>query len=55
MADKKANAMNAVSYKVTVIDYSISRQGHAEYFIKVVGPVDIAFHIKDRYSSLRDF
>ena len=47
--------MNAVNYKVTVVKYEISRQGFAEYFIKVVGPSDIAFHIKDRYSSLREF
>ena len=55
MADKNPNVVNAVTYKVTVVKYEISRQGYAEYFIKVVAPLDIAFHIKDRYSSLRDF
>ena len=25
------------------------------YLIKVVGPKDISFHIRDRYSSLREF
>ena len=28
---------------------------HAIYNIKVLGPRDIVFHIKDRYSSLREF
>jgi len=52
---ENANVVNAVNYKVTVVKYEVTRQGFAEYFIKVVGPRDIAFHIKDRYSSLRDF
>lgn len=53
--EEKKKQLNAVNYKVTVVKYEISRQGFAEYFIKVVGPSDIAFHIKDRYSSLREF
>ena len=48
-------ALNAVSYKATVVKYEITRQGHAEYIIKVVGPSDISFHLRDRYSSLREF
>ena len=52
---ENSNVVNAVNYKVTVVKYEISHQGFAEYFIKVVAPRDIAFHIKDRYSSLRDF
>lgn len=51
-----AAAVNAVNYKVTVVKYEITRTGgHAEYIIKVVGPQDIAFHLRDRYSSLREF
>ena len=55
MVENNANVVNAITYKVTVVKYEVSRQGYAEYYIKVVAPLDIAFHIKDRYSSLRDF
>lgn len=29
--------------------------GHADFIFKVVGPNNISFHIKDRYSSIRQF
>lgn len=28
--------------------------GYVIYFIKVIGPNNISFHIKDRYSSMRN-
>ena len=29
--------------------------GHADFVFKVVGPNSVSFHIKDRYSSMREF
>lgn len=29
--------------------------GHADYIFKVVGPIGYSFHIRDRYSSMREF
>ena len=38
-----------------MVKFEVTAQGYAIYTIKVVGPRDISFHIKDRYSSLREF
>ncbi len=40
---------------MTVVNFEVTRDNYANYTIKVVGPRDISFHIKDRYSSLREF
>lgn len=45
----------AVDFKVTVVKHEVSNDGFAVYIIKVVGPRDISFHLKDRYSSIREF
>jgi len=42
------------TYKVQFVKYETNR-GHAEYLIKVVAPGNITFHIRDRYSSMRQF
>ena len=56
MVERNTNkVINAVDFKVQVVKYEISRDGYAVYVIKVIGPQDISFHLKDRYSSLRDF
>ena len=47
--------MNAVDFKAQVVKYEISPQNFAVYILKIVGPRDISFHLKDRYSSLREF
>ena len=43
-----------MSYKVQMIKYMVSG-GHADFVFKVVGPNSVSFHIKDRYSSMREF
>ena len=50
------NAINLdkISYKVSMIRYE-THAGHADFIFKVVGPTNISFHIKDRYSSMRTF
>lgn len=45
---------NSDSYKVQFIKYDMGR-GFAEYLVKVIAPGGITFHIKDRYSSMRNF
>lgn len=45
---------NTDTYKVQFVKFDVSR-GHAEYLIKVVAPGNIIFHIRDRYSSMRQF
>ena len=56
MVDRNTTkVVNAVDFKVQVVNYEVSREGHAIYVIKVIGPQDISFHLKDRYSSMRDF
>ena len=47
--------VSQVDYKVQIVGFEVVDNSHAVYNIKVLGPRDIAFHIKDRYSSLRDF
>jgi hypothetical protein len=44
----------AEGYKVQFVKYDLSK-GFCEYMIKVMGPGGNAFHIKDRYSSMRRF
>lgn len=50
------NAINLdkISFKVSMIRYD-TNAGHADFIFKVVGPQNISFHIKDRYSSIRQF
>ena len=56
MVDNKPNnIVNAVDFNVSVVKHQVTREGHAEYIIKVIGPRDISFHLKDRYSSIREF
>ena len=56
MVDRNSSKIvNAVDFKVQVVNYEVTRDGYAVYVIKVVGPQDISFHLKDRYSSMRDF
>ena len=54
-ANKGGDHVSQVDYKVQIIGHEVIDGSHAIYNIKVLGPRDIAFHIKDRYSSLRDF
>ena len=46
--------LDRITYKVQPINYVVEG-GHADFIFKVVGPNQVSFHIKDRYSSLRDF
>lgn len=36
------------------LDFRVD-DGHADYLIKVVGPLGMFFHIRDRYSSMANF
>ena len=47
--------VNEVEFKVTVVKHEVTRDNFANFIIKVVGPKDISFHLKDRYSSIREF
>ena len=38
-----------------MVKHEVTRDGFAQYIIKVIGPRDISFHLRDRYSSLREF
>ena len=42
------------TYKVKFINYQVNA-GYAGYLIKVIGPGNISFHLRDRYSSMRNF
>ncbi|CDW71837.1 px domain containing protein [Stylonychia lemnae] len=42
------------TYKVQFVKHEL-QDGHAAYLIKVVAPGNIIFHIRDRYSSMRNF
>jgi hypothetical protein len=42
------------NYKVQFIRPEVTG-GYAEYLIKVIGPGNISFHLRDRYSSMRNF
>lgn len=48
-------AIDNISYNVTVVKYEIVDFSYALFMIKVVGPNNISFHISDRYSSIRSF
>lgn len=45
--------LSEISYKVTVVKYEVT--DHASYLIKIIGPRNINFHIRDRYSKLREW
>ena len=39
MVDRNTTkVVNAVDFKVQVVNYEVSREGHALYVIKVIGP-----------------
>ena len=40
---------------MTVVNFEVTSDNFVNYIIKVVGSGDITFHIKDRYSSIRNF
>ena len=46
--------LSKVTFKYQMINFKVE-EGHAEFTIKVLGPVGITFHIIYRYSSMRDF
>jgi len=52
--DNNTLDLDRMSYKVQMIRYQTDK-GHADYIFKVVAPNGVSFHIKDRYSSMRDF
>lgn len=41
-----------MTYIVDVVKYELVDDNYAMYLIKIVGPNNISFHIKDRYSSI---
>lgn len=41
-------------YKVQFISYEV-KNGYAEYYIKIIAPGNISFHLRDRYSSMKNF
>jgi len=49
------NTPVAVDFKVTVVSHEVNEENYAVYVILVVGPRDISFHLRDRYSSIREF
>ena len=57
MVDNKPNnIVNAVDFNVSVVKHTVERDGFANYVVKVVvQPREISFHLKDRYSSMREF
>ena len=42
------------AYRVQFIKYELIK-GFTEYLIKVIAPGNISFHLRDRYSSMRNF
>lgn len=42
------------TYKVKFLKYE-SKNGHVDYTVKVIGSSSKQFHIRDRYSSMRDY
>lgn len=53
MVEKRAGQQD-IAFKVQFIKTTVEG-GHAEYLIKVVGPLSISFHLLDRYSSMASF
>jgi hypothetical protein len=53
MVEKRASGQD-FAFKVQFIKTTVEG-GHAEYLIKVVGPLNISFHMIDRYSSMSSF
>ena len=43
---------SSIQFNVTVVRFDVS--DHATYLIKIIGPKNISFHIRDRYSMLRE-
>jgi len=52
--ENNALDLDKMSYKIQMIKY-ITDSGHADFIFKVVAPNGVSFHIKDRYSSMRQF
>ena len=52
--DQAPNA-SQIDFKISIVKHDVVDNAYAVYLIKVVGPKDIAFHIRDRYSSIREF
>ena len=44
-----------IDFKISIVKHDVVDNAYAVYLIKVVGPKDISFHIRDRYSSIREF
>ena len=44
---------NDINFKITVVKFDLVDHAYATYLIKVIGPKNIAFHIRDRYSLIR--
>ena len=38
-----------------MVKHEVTQQNFCTYTIRVVGPRGISFHIRDRYSSIREF
>ena len=52
--DQAPNA-SQIDFKISIVKHDVVDNAYAVYLIKVVGPKDISFHIRDRYSSIREF
>ena len=52
--DQTPNA-SQIDFKISIVKHDVVDNAYAVYLIKVVGPKDISFHIRDRYSSIREF
>ena len=57
MVERNTTVVNPVDFTVKVVKHEVSGDNYAIYVIRVVvqGPRDIAFDMKDRYSSIREF
>ena len=53
MVEPRGGAQDT-QFRVQFITFRVDG-GYAEYHIKVLGPLGISFHIKDRYSSMASF
>jgi len=54
MVESSGGTVQPVDFSVAVVKHELSTN-ICTYTIKVVGPRSISFHIRDRYSSLREF
>jgi hypothetical protein len=48
------SAPQDIKFTVQFISFRVD-DGHADYLIKVLGPLGISFHIRDRYSRMASF